>query len=527
MMGPAVEKIATHGGGQATNGHVKIGTKSMPSSPSRTQLDGKETRDGILPRSRLKSRTRTLSKSYNPQDRAPMVERRMAVRTDKEWGTIAEGLGASPDQTEMDAWMRVFERHCAMDFEEQMEMEVNPGYKRTTTLAFLDVAPFCRNAMAAVVEDSFTKCFESKEKVRWDNTFYLLPLSYAGAVIRYGILFPLRILIILLGMLLFAIMYAVSLMFAESGRLRVQERAVRMLAMFFLWSWCAVVLEKGEIPPREPGQIYVSNHSSVIDVVILMKGQLYSLTGQAHGGLIGFFQKYVLHPMGNLWFNRSENKDRIKVAKAIETHSMDTSKPPLLVFPEGTCVNNEYVVMFKQGAFQLGKSVVPVAIKYNKVFVDAYWNSRAISFPRHLFRLMTSWAVVCEVTYLDPQFKMPGESAIAFAARVKEMIAKEAGIGVVPWNGMLKYYKPGPEYKSNRQKIFARMLKKRFWKELELGEDISHHDEIPSAISPDNSARNSPEDINKGAEAPVDADKDIDDISNAKKKEDIESRKDR
>lgn len=50
------------------------------------------------------------------------------------------------------------------------------------------------------------------------------------------------------------------------------------------------------------------------------------------------------------------------------------------MFPEGTCVNNEYVVMFKQGAFQLGKSVVPVAIKYNKVFVDAYWNSRTTSY---------------------------------------------------------------------------------------------------------------------------------------------------
>jgi len=29
-------------------------------------------------------------------------------------------------------------------------------------------------------------------------------------------------------------------------------------------------------------------------------------------------------PQGNLWFNRKENKDRIKVAKAIEEHSMDT-----------------------------------------------------------------------------------------------------------------------------------------------------------------------------------------------------------
>lgn len=32
--------------------------------------------------------------------------------------------------------------------------------------------------------------------------------------------------------------------------------------------------------------------------------------------------------------------------------------------------------MFKKGAFDLGATVYPVAIKYNKIFVDAFWNSR-------------------------------------------------------------------------------------------------------------------------------------------------------
>ena len=29
-----------------------------------------------------------------------------------------------------------------------------------------------------------------------------------------------------------------------------------------------------------------------------------------------------------------------------------------------------------QGAFELGCAVCPIAIKYNKTFVDAFWNSR-------------------------------------------------------------------------------------------------------------------------------------------------------
>lgn len=43
-------------------------------------------------------------------------------------------------------------------------------------------------------------------------------------------------------------------------------------------------------------------------------------------------------------------------------------------------------------AFDLGAEVCPIAIKYNKQFVDAFWNS-ARPFHWHLFDLMTSWAV--------------------------------------------------------------------------------------------------------------------------------------
>jgi len=35
----------------------------------------------------------------------------------------------------------------------------------------------------------------------------------------------------------------------------------------------------------------------------------------------------------------------------------------------GTCVNNEYVVQFKKGAFEMGAVVCPIAIKYKYVCV--------------------------------------------------------------------------------------------------------------------------------------------------------------
>lgn len=49
---------------------------------------------------------------------------------------------------------------------------------------------------------------------------------------------------------------------------------------------------------------------------------------------------------------------------SIKEHINNPNNNPLLIFPEGVCVNNEYVIMFKKGAFELGATVYPVAIKY-------------------------------------------------------------------------------------------------------------------------------------------------------------------
>lgn len=43
--------------------------------------------------------------------------------------------------------------------------------------------------------------------------------------------------------------------------------------------------------------------------------------------------------------------------------SSDTWRNPMIIFPEGTCVNNKYAIRFQKGAFELGVKVCPVGIK--------------------------------------------------------------------------------------------------------------------------------------------------------------------
>ena len=68
--------------------------------------------------------------------------------------------------------------------------------------------------------------------------------------------------------------------------------------------------------------------------------------------------------MGSLTFERNEKKDREKLTLKLKNHvRAHYTMAPILIFPEGTCVNNDYTVLFHKGAFELGVPVCPVAIK--------------------------------------------------------------------------------------------------------------------------------------------------------------------
>jgi len=76
-------------------------------------------------------------------------------------------------------------------------------------------------------------------------------------------------------------------------------------------------------------------------------------------------QDHVLSAIKCVWFNRGESEDKRATADRMVAHVREPSnaKFPLLIFPEGTCVNNEYVVQFKKFVFQLGVPIHPIAIK--------------------------------------------------------------------------------------------------------------------------------------------------------------------
>jgi len=202
----------------------------------------------------------------------------------------------------------------------------------------------------------------------------------------------------------------------------------------------------------------VANHTSPIDVVLLHCDNSYALVGQTHGGFLGVLQRALARATHHIWFDRTEIKDRLAVSRRLREHVENKDKLPILIFPEGTCINNSAVMMFKKGSFEVGGTIYPVAIKYDARFGDPFWNSSRYGYMKYLLMMMTSWAIVCDVWYLPPMTIGENESAIDFASRVKAEIALKGGLVDLEWDGQLKREKLKPEFKAKQQLNYSRRI---------------------------------------------------------------------
>ena len=91
----------------------------------------------------------------------------------------------------------------------------------------------------------------------------------------------------------------------------------RTLVMFqcrmFVASWTGVVKYHGPRPVNRPNNVWVCNHTSMIDYIILTAYSPFAVIMQLHAGWIAFIQTRVLSCLGCLWFNRNEVSDLASV----------------------------------------------------------------------------------------------------------------------------------------------------------------------------------------------------------------------
>lgn len=137
-------------------------------------------------------------------------------------------------------------------------------------------------------------------------------------------------------------------------------------------------------------------------------------------------------------FFRSEVNDRLAVSKKLKEHAESPNSNPILIFPEGTCINNNAVFMFKKGSFEVGVPIYPAVIKYDPAFGDPFWNSAHYGFLTYILMLMTSWCIVCNIEYLEKTERRLDENPIEFAQRVKTNICIKGGLVDIDFDGQVK-----------------------------------------------------------------------------------------
>lgn len=335
-----------------------------------------------------------------------------------------------------------------------------------------DIFDFVRSGMEAIIEDEVTQRFHAEELSSWNlltrtnNTpefiSYRLTIMWAiGFFLRYFILFPFRFSLAVVAISLMIICTGIIGFFVPAGRprkwfyYRLSVTCYRIMARAF----SAVITFHNRENRAKGGGICVANHTSPIDIIILGCDNTYAMVGQAQGGFFGIMQNAFSRGESHIWFNRAEASDRHAVARRLREHVEDKTKLPILIFPEGTCINNTSIMMFKKGSFETGGTVYPVAIKYNPSFADAFWNSSKMGLITHLASIMTSWALVCDVWYLPPEKLREGETSVQFANRVKADIARQGGLSDLSWDGGLKRSQPKSTLKEKQQEEYSKRLK--------------------------------------------------------------------
>ncbi|KAL1491612.1 hypothetical protein ABEB36_012184 [Hypothenemus hampei] len=353
----------------------------------------------------------------------------------------------------------------------QPNEEDKEGKEKILNFELSTILDYTKAGFEAIIEDQVTSRFEAEELKNWNllirtNRGYefiswkLTFIWMCGFVVRYFFLFPLRVVICFCGVLWLTICTALVGYIPSRDLRRLVNKYVSIMCFGILSRAISSVItyHNVENKPKEGG-ICVANHTSPIDVLILMCDGCYSLIGQRHGGFLGLLQRALARASPHIWFERSEARDKKFVLQRLIEHTSDPKNPPILIFPEGTCINNTSVMQFKKGSFEVGSVIYPVAIKYDPRFGDAFWNSSKYSMLQYLYMMMTSWAIVCDVWYLPPMHQKQDETSIDFANRVKSAVAKQGGLVDLVWDGQLKRSKPKKEWKERQQEEFSKRLK--------------------------------------------------------------------
>ncbi|KAL1205591.1 Lysophospholipid acyltransferase LPEAT1 [Cardamine amara subsp. amara] len=195
----------------------------------------------------------------------------------------------------------------------------------------------------------------------------------------------------------------------------------------------AEIDQKGEDEeePERPGAI-VSNHVSYLDILYHMSASFPSFVAKRSVGklpLVGLISKCL----GCVYVQREAKSPDFKgvsgtVNERVREALRNKSAPTIMLFPEGTTTNGDYLLTFKTGAFLAGTPVLPVILKYPYERFSAAWDT--ISGARHILFLLCQFVNHLEVIRLPVYYPSQEEKddPKLYASNVRKLMATEGNL---------------------------------------------------------------------------------------------------
>ncbi|XP_021718685.1 lysophospholipid acyltransferase LPEAT1-like isoform X2 [Chenopodium quinoa] len=189
---------------------------------------------------------------------------------------------------------------------------------------------------------------------------------------------------------------------------------------------------KDQLESSERPGVVISNHVSYLDILYHMSSSFPSFVAKRSVGklpLVGLISKCL----GCVYVQREDRSSDFKGVSGVVTERIkeahDNSDAPLmLIFPEGTTTNGNFLLPFKTGAFRAGAPVLPVILKYPYQRFSPAWDS--ISGVRHVVFLLCQFVNYMEVMRLPIYYpsKEEKDDPKLYASNVRKLMADEGNM---------------------------------------------------------------------------------------------------
>ncbi|ESW08570.1 hypothetical protein PHAVU_009G056600 [Phaseolus vulgaris] len=211
----------------------------------------------------------------------------------------------------------------------------------------------------------------------------------------------------------------------------------RVMLFIFGFYWIPVfnsASQEDEQQPEElerPGVI-ISNHVSYLDILYHMSSSFPSFVAKrsvARLPLVGLISKCL----GCVYVQRESKSSDFKGVSAVVTDRIreahrNESAPLMMLFPEGTTTNGEFLLPFKTGGFLAKAPVLPVILRYHYQRFSPAWDT--ISGVRHVIFLLCQFVNYMDVIRLPVYY--PSEQEMddpkLYANNVRRLMASEGNL---------------------------------------------------------------------------------------------------